>query len=565
MHIPPPLRFVALVLLAFSLSAALPGDGQAANDNWKALANSFKKEFKPKKSSLSTREELVKSLARSKDGRGVKLLMGALKEQGKYVEDLLEAYEEGMAEWQEKTSRLERQREERIREHVERYKKKGEEPPPISVNLASESGRWLGAPPKHIGEMAKARKRLMDQYDAAQKEQALIDRIRMGAVRILRDVEGEEFDKAVKPLLKMASTGRGLERLDMIATLGYVRGSDVTAVLVENTKNSDPAIVHAALKALGRQNTEEGKAVLLQFLEDEAWQLRTAALAGLVFYRDAEVMDALLARAAKEDGVVRQRIFRTMSSIVREPVKAILEAWQSWWPTNREDQIARFKRIPQEGPVYRDPPKMPVMTEANDGGTSFYGIKTNSKHIIFVADVSGSMARTDKDPAGEPAKIDVCREELKKAIRGLSAHDEDERGAATFNIVLFSTDVEVYKPGKMITATKKNKEKAFDWIDKHVKPDMQTNIYDGIAQAFNVISASSDKKNRERGADTIFLMTDGAPSRGTFVRPEVILEEVKKLNESRGITIHTIGVGEGHNRPFLERLAADSGGQYLAR
>ena len=75
----------------------------------------------------------------------------------------------------------------------------------------------------------------------------------------------------------------------------------------------------------------------------------------------------------------------------------------------------------------------------------------------------------------------------------------------------------------------------------------------------------SDSKNFSKGADTIFLMTDGSPNMGKFADPELILHEVKELNRTRKITIHTIGVGEGHNAPFLRSLAAQNNGQYLAR
>ncbi|MDJ0520787.1 MAG: VWA domain-containing protein [Planctomycetota bacterium] len=557
-------RLPALLLIAAGL--LLPaGVADAELPEWRPLESEFKKGFKPDKSGLQTRSGLVKKLARSKDGRAVKLLMDALKRQRRHAADLLAAYDEGMQAWQEKTSRLERQREERVRKHRERYEKKGEKPPPFSVNLNSEEGKWLGALPKHPGEMIKARERLMQRYDRAMQEHDLVRAVKMAAIRVLRDVKGEEFDKAVKELLRVAARGKGPEQAELVATLGYVRGDAVTDILIKHAESRDPHLQHAALEALGRQNSERGKDVLLRALENESWQVRSSALDGLVFYRDVAVMDALLARAAKEEGVVRRRIFQTMSAIVGETVKAVLEAWQSWWPSNRDDVIARWKRIPREGPVLDDPPRMPVKTEANADSTSFYGIRTDSKHIIFVADISGSMRRTDDDPKDKPAKIDVCRDELKKAIRGLSARDEDERGAASFNVVLFSTDVLVYKPGKMVVATKKNKEKVYDWIDKHVQADMQTNIYDAMVQAFNIISGTSASKNRDKGADTVFLMTDGAPSRGKFIRPGVILREVNKMNKSRGITIHTIGVGENHNKGFLERLATDNGGQYLAR
>jgi Mg-chelatase subunit ChlD len=159
----------------------------------------------------------------------------------------------------------------------------------------------------------------------------------------------------------------------------------------------------------------------------------------------------------------------------------------------------------------------------------------------------------------------VARKELKQAIQSLSASDEDERGAGSFNIVLYSTQPEVYKAGAMVVATLKNKEKAIEWIEEKVKASGQTNLYDSIEQAFNIISATKEGKNLEKGADTIFVMTDGFPNRGKFFDTDLILHETKTMNQTRKITIHTIGVGEGHNRMFLMQLAAQNDGQYLAR
>jgi hypothetical protein len=556
--------FLVALLGALLLGVPAPRSSSAANEGWREIEKAFKKEFKPGKTGRGKREALLKSVRRSKDGRAVKLLLSAQRDQIKYADKLLDTWTKGMEEWQEKTSRLERQREERVRKIVEKARAEGKEPK-VNVDLGSEEGRWLGAPPKHPGEMVKARQRLMKQHDEIRAERDLGAAILRGVVKVLREVEGEEFTGGVRELLQAVRKVKGMDRAGLISTLGYVRGDEVTREIIGYTKESDPALVQAALAALGRQNTDEGKGILLEFLGHEDWQLRSAALDGLIFYRDVAVMDALLARAEKEGGVIRRRIFQTMSAIVGEQVKAVLEAWLSWWPANKTDVVARWKRIPREAPVVDDPPRLPVETESSAGGTSFYGIKTDSKHIIFVADISGSMRRTDEDPADQPAKIDVCRDELKRAIRSLSATDEDERGAATFNVVLFSTDILVYKPGKMVVATKRNKEKVFKWIDKHVQADMQTNIWDAIDQAFHIVSDSSDRKNRDRGADTIFLMTDGAPSRGKFVRPEVILEEVRRINKVRDITIHTIGVGKGHNKGFLQRLATENGGQYLSR
>ena len=153
-----PTTIALLVLIACFLAA--PGGLQAQSENWKDIAKRFKKEFDPEDTPLKKREELLKEIRRSDDGRAVPLLLDAMDDQRDHVEDILKAWQEGMQEWQEKTSRLEKQREERVRRIVERAKKQGKEPS-LSVDLNSEEGRWLGAPPKHVGEMVATRDRLM--------------------------------------------------------------------------------------------------------------------------------------------------------------------------------------------------------------------------------------------------------------------------------------------------------------------------------------------------------------------------------------------------------------------
>ena len=274
-------------------------------------------------------------------------------------------------------------------------------------------------------------------------------------------------------------------------------------------------------------------------------------------------MDALIAAAKKEEGVLRRKYFSAMARIVQEQVPGTVEAWESFWNENKPDYLDRWKRLPVGEPIEGDPPDIPIDTTL--GSTSFYGIRTNSKHIIFVVDISGSMGEQGGTNEAGDERIDVARKELTGAIKSLTVKDEDERGAATFNVVLFSTGVEVYKSGKMVKATMKNKEKATEWVEEKVKATAQTNIYDAIEQAFNIISDTKGTKNLEKGADTIFLITDGGPTRGKFIDTELILIEVKRMNEIRKITLHTIGVGQGHNAPFLRQLAAQNDGQYLSR
>ena len=166
--------------------------------------------------------------------------------------------------------------------------------------------------------------------------------------------------------------------------------------------------------------------------------------------------------------------------------------------------------------------------------------------------------------ANDKYRIDIAKVELKNAIRALTAEESDERGVSSFNIVTYAAEVQVFKEGKMIPATKKNKEKAFAWIDA-LEAIGPTNIFDAMEQAFKIIGTRKAKKQLEKGADTIFLMTDGQPNRGRITDPVLIRKEIEKMNRDRRITINTIGIGDDHADEFLRALATENHGEYAGR
>ena len=129
--------------------------------------------------------------------------------------------------------------------------------------------------------------------------------------------------------------------------------------------------------------------LLIARIEDPRWQVRAAAIKGLSYYKDPRVMDALIAGAKKEAGDVQRKYFAAMARIVQEQIPGTVEAWESFWRENKEDFVQRWAKLPKNEPIEGEPPDIPIDTSL--GSTSFYGIRTNSKHIIFVVDVSGSM------------------------------------------------------------------------------------------------------------------------------------------------------------------------------
>jgi hypothetical protein len=543
-----------LLLVAAALALLPLAPARAQNDKWVEILKEFQGLFKFKDTPLDDRKKAISILAKSQDGRAAKELLDATKKQAKHAEKLRGEWQKEETAWKEKTDRLRGPYEDKIRRAQER----GED----SISVTPEEQDWFGKG-KEPGKMHKEKERIEALYKKVLAEDDLTAFSLRSIARVLNSVEGDEQKSATTLVVAEATKGDEDRRMDFIRMLGYVKGDTVTDLLGKMSKEGKTEMIQIALESVGRQNSERGVDILSAALEDPRWQVRASAIVGLTFYKDPKVVDALIAAAKKEEGVLQRNFFVALSRIVQEHVPGTVEAWESWWKANREDMVEKWRSVAKGEPVLDDPPDVPVDTSL--GSTSFYGITTNSKHIIFIVDISGSMGEQGGKNEQGKMRIDVARDELKKAVNSLSANDEDERGGATFNVVLFASDVAVYKPGKMIAATKKNKDDAMKYIDDNVKPTTQTNIYDSVEQAFNIISASSDEKNLKRGADTVFLMTDGGANFGKFWDNETILREVKRMNQTRKITIHTIGVGQGHAAQLLQALAAQNGGQYISR
>ena len=83
-----------------------------------------------------------------------------------------------------------------------------------------------------------------------------------------------------------------------------------------------------------------------------------------------------------------------------------------------------------------------------------------------------------------------------------------------------------------------------------LRPGGGTNIHDALELAFE-----------DERVDTIYLLSDGAPSTGPIVQADELRDEVARWNSVRGVVIHCIAVGQDHR--LLKGLAEDSGGKYV--
>ena len=82
-----------------------------------------------------------------------------------------------------------------------------------------------------------------------------------------------------------------------------------------------------------------------------------------------------------------------------------------------------------------------------------------------------------------------------------------------------------------------------------------TNVYETL------IFAMEDPK-----VNTIYFLSDGAPTMGTYTDTKTILEKVAEKNQARKVKIHTIGF---HLKPaeeeLMRQLAEQNYGQFVKK
>ena len=178
--------------------------------------------------------------------------------------------------------------------------------------------------------------------------------------------------------------------------------------------------------------------------------------------------------------------------------------------------------IGDEGPLPKSSSSVPT----------YYGVNVHSDRLLFIVDLSGSMAF----PWGrDDTRIAVARDELKKVLTNLAPEKNGaalEGPATLFNVIVFSDQVSSWRKGEAV-ATRKNVAEALEWVTKTFEqPTGGTYMHAALEKAF------AENPN----VDTIFLLTDGLATDGEPIVPEAILASLNVWNRYRRVVIHTIAL-----------------------
>ena len=399
-------------------------------------------------------------------------------------------------------------------------------------------------------------------------------------VGLLRAIGKGEYSGNSEALLECLTDKKSWDvrrrAVEALAAREETSAGPAIAVLVGD---KEAAVRCAALEGLAALRDPAVVELAIGRLADETWQVRSSAAQALTRVRDKRSIEPLIVRMETEEGRLVQDYAAALEEITAKMFGQRTENWRGWWDNVKDrgyeiatdEELAKAKAKRAEYEAQYKP----------TDGTSYHGIETPSRSILFIIDVSGSMEnlviekeRYEDGDYPSMKRIDICKTELQRTIEGLEPY-------VKINVLAFATKVKTWKK-KLVPCNVLNKKSAVDWVGRleaiggSSKEDLaragltgaanleagKTNTYGVLKEALGAAGRGTKDKYYEVEVDTIFFLSDGRPTAGELVDPDDILREVRKANQLRKVVIHTIAIGE-FQKNFMKTLARESGGVFV--
>lgn len=333
------------------------------------------------------------------------------------------------------------------------------------------------------------------------------------------------------------------------------------AFLARLPKEGEPVVKVGIIDGIVKRKIAD-KGAIAEFrkcLKDPSWSVVFSAASALAALNDRESVREIIEALKTADGRLRQSLGGVLRDMTGYAYGPDYDGWVAWFDRFGKDFIAGNYQKPE------------IKDEAQGGTSTFFGIPIVSKAVCFVCDRSGSMAEdavwkrstatgggSDLPPdlaAGPKGKrkIDVLKFELKMALYKLP-------DGTLFNLVFFNQNFKEWKD-QPVRLDKKTREEAFAYVES-IQPEGATNIYDSTEKAFTW----AEKGKKQKGIDTVMLMSDGFPNYGKFTTGPDVRRGIKDLNQNRKLQIDTIFLGTQKDKPgadLLKEIAEDNFGRHV--
>lgn len=383
--------------------------------------------------------------------------------------------------------------------------------------------------------------------------------------KMRKGLSAKEPELVAATALALASRGDRDSIKELDKALGKAKDKELVAALLEAlstlhdgeaawlerlesyTSNESDQLRNAALAEIARVNRSSSIELMKERLQHPVWSTRLIALRALAGHRDPSLLQPIVDQMQNEVGRMQLNFGDVLFDLTGQPFGRRAETWARWLKDQGgKPQLMSEAEVEKRRAAEADRRLKDISTAAIERGEPlFFGIRIVSERVLFIIDISGSMAEPlrPKTVSEKPdTRMEVAKRELSDAIDGLP-------DGAVFNIVPFSGSVLSWQDGGGVPASKESRVDAQDWLSV-LDASGGTNLYDALMYAFE-----------DPDVDTIYLLSDGEPSVGDLIDPQLIRDDIADRNKNRGMEIHTIAIGTGLQ--VLEWLAEDSGGSYF--
>ena len=263
----------------------------------------------------------------------------------------------------------------------------------------------------------------------------------------------------------------------------------------------------------------------------------------------------LLGDLEPERSVIRHEVEGALREITGESLRSA-EAWRAYWGARGPSFVLPdLAEAEAERELEADDPRRTRLRVT----PTFFSVELISDRVVFVIDVSGSMA--GERLARVRGQLNALLDQLGEGVRfQLLAYSGVERPRRQGNLTrplpekLGGQRWLARSTRTLSRATSSRKAAARRWVAE-LEAEGATFTSEALWHAL-----------RLRGADQVILLSDGQPTEvdretgRTMSAPEVA-ERVARLNRFRRLRIDTIDLG-GAGDAFLRQVAADNGGHF---
>lgn len=307
------------------------------------------------------------------------------------------------------------------------------------------------------------------------------------------------------------------------------------------------AVAQCLTKLTTPEAVAEARQAFAALLKDKDWRVRRRSVEAMLDLWQAMSVELLIDQLAVETTAIIHDIVHALETLTGERKGFKADGWKMWWDGSKKELVAKPKR-PAQG--WLRAPQTGRQTQSGEGETTtFFDLPVLRQNAAFVFDLSGSM-RNPLSKSDPRIPLELAREELGKTLAAMPK-------GSMFNVCAYRYTSDYPPKTEWLRAFNDgvhelnvaNVKAGNDWIAK-----LEAR---GWGAFYEALTLSMDDPE----VQAIYFLSDGAPSRGAYVRRENLIAALRKAMRFCPVTINTVTIStKGRDIEFMEDIAKEGGG-----